>query len=203
MHPSQGHLTLWLGSCGILFQKILLPLHWLKHASCGFSFRAFPVLLDKLGSTAQKHPRRYFPHTQETPPQKKTRQVAFSWKCLVDNLRNIPFTPQKGSWNPSFNSHIQWPDLMVYSYRDLWSFPILLSVVPQWCSLNWSPFFLQINHLYAIPPLFRFCMWLENRASQREYKSFSESWLWGRTLVFSICRTLKTHNRGICPGTRV
>ena len=64
-------------------------------------------------------------------------------------------------------------------------FPYLLSGMPQWCSLNWSPVFLQINHLCAIP-LFRLCLWLENQASQRESKSYSEysSWLWGRTLSF-------------------
>lgn len=47
-------------------------------------------------------------HPGKLPHKKKRRQVAFSWISLVDNLRNIPFTPQKGSWRSNFNSHIQW-----------------------------------------------------------------------------------------------
>lgn len=105
MHPSQGHLTLWLGSCRILF-RFCCPYIGSNMLHVVFPSGLFQCC-DKLGSTAQKH-QTLLTHPGKLPHKKKTRQVAFSWKCLVDNLRNIPFTPQKGSWRSSFNSHIQW-----------------------------------------------------------------------------------------------
>ena len=100
MHPSQGHLTLWLVSYRILF-RFCWPY------ICSNMLHA--VFLSGLFQCCDKVKyQMLLTHPGKLPHKKKTRQVAFSWKCLVDNLRNIPFTPQKGSWRSSFNSHIQW-----------------------------------------------------------------------------------------------
>ena len=95
--------------------QVLLTLHWLKHASCRAFFQGFSNAVIRWGCarqrgmhtcTAQKY-QTLLTHPGKVPHKKKRRQVALSQISLVDNLRNIPFTPQKGSWRSNFNSHIQ------------------------------------------------------------------------------------------------
>ena len=118
---SQGSLSFWLGSCRIWFRFCWRyvssnMLHVIFVFFQGFSNAMIRGSGERQSGghtcTAQKYQTLLTHPLRETLKKKKKKkevwQVAFSWKSLVDNLRNILFTPQKVYMRANFKGHFQW-----------------------------------------------------------------------------------------------